>query len=214
AEECSSPFPPIIWAYNPDIETFPYDPELARKILAENGFVDRDGDGWLDRDGKRFEFDLITNYGNQIRMDTQIMIQEMLREVGVKMNPVVLEWTVMLDKIKSGDFQAMVNAWRVGTKADLAPIWSCEARRAGGYNRIDYCNEVMDSLNACACTILDFEEARPLFYEAQVLIYEDQPYTFLYVPHALSALNKKFLGAKPNAIGMYHNLHEWYIEEI
>ncbi len=214
AQECSSPFPPIIWAYNPDIEILPYDPELARKMLAEEGFVDRDGDGWLDRDGKRFEFDIITNYGNQIRMDTQIMIQEMLREVGIKANPVILDWTVMLDKIKSGDFEAMVNAWRASTKADLSPIWSCEARRAGGYNRIDYCNEDVDSLNALACKMLDSEKARPIFYQVQEIIYEDQPYTFLYVTTALTALSNEFKGAEPNAISTYHNLHEWHIGEI
>jgi len=211
AEECRSPIVPIIWSYNPNIEPLPYDPELARRILAEEGFIDRDGDGWLDRDGSRFEFDLVTNYGNQIRIDTQIMVQEMLREVGVKVNALALEWTVMLDRIKAGDFDAMVNAWRVGTKADLSPIWSCEARRPGGYNRVGYCNERVDSLNARACRMLDFDEAKPLFFEVQRLIYEDQPYTFLYVPHALSALNRRFGGAKPDPIGMYHNLHEWYI---
>lgn len=211
AEECTSPLVPILWAYNPDIEPFPYDPELARRTLAEEGFIDRDGDGWLDRGGKRLEFDLITNYGNQIRIDTQIMVQEMLRKIGVKVNPIALEWTVMLDRVKSGDYDAMVNAWRVGTKADLSPIWSCEARR-DGYNRIAYCNETVDSLNSLAISMLDFDEARQLFYEVQELIYEDQPYTFLYVPHALSALDRRFKGAEPDAIGMYHNLHEWHVE--
>jgi peptide/nickel transport system substrate-binding protein len=208
-----SPFPPIIWAYNPDIEPLAYDPELALRMLADEGFVDRDGDGWLDREGKRFEFDLVTNYGNQIRMDTQIMVQEMLREIGVKANPVVLEWTVMLDKVKSSKFDAMVNAWRASTKADLSPIWSCEARRLGGYNRIDYCNETVDSLNAVACKMLDFEKAKPLFYKVQEMIYDDQPYTFLYVTTALTALGSEFKGAEPNAISTYHNLHEWYIGE-
>jgi peptide/nickel transport system substrate-binding protein len=213
AEECVSPFVPMIWAYKPDINALPFDPELARKLLAEEGFIDRDGDGWLDRDGKRFEFDLVTNYGMQIRVDTQIMVQEMLREIGVKVNPMALEWTVMLDRIKAGDFDAMVNAWRIGTKADLAPIWSCEARRPGGYNRVNYCNSTVDSLNAIATRILDFEEARPLFHRVQEMIYEDQPYTFLYVQHALNALDRRFGGARPDAIGMYHNLYEWYFSE-
>ena len=213
AEECTSPFVPLIWAYNPHIQPLPYDPERARQLLADEGFIDRDGDGWLDRDGRRFEFDLITNYGNQIRIDTQIMAQEMLREVGVKVNALALEWTVMLDRVKDGDFDAMVNAWRIGTKADLAPIWSCEARKPGGYNRTGYCNEKVDSLNALASSMLDFEKAKPIFFEAQELIYEDQPYTFIYVQHALSALDRRFAGAKPDPISMYHNLHEWYITE-
>ena len=212
-DECTSPFVPLIWAYNSDIEPIPFDPQRAREILSEEGFADTDGDGWLERDGKRFEFALMTNYGNQARMDTQIMVQEMLRKVGIKVNPLTLEWKAMLDRLKASNFDAVVNSWRIGTKADLSPIWSCESMRKGGYNRINYCNPTVDSLNALACSMFDFEEARPLFNRAQELIYNEQPYTFLYVGHALNALNKRFKDARPDAIGMYHNLHEWWVEE-
>jgi len=212
AEECTSPFVPLIWAYNPNIKPVPFDPVKAGEILAEEGFSDTDGDGWLDRDGQRFEFELLTNYGNQTRNDIQVMVQEMLRKVGIKVNPILLEWTVMMDRVRSSNFETMVHAWRVGTKADLSPIWACKSRRKGGYNRIDYCNPTVDSLNAEACRILDFDKAQPLFYQAQELIYEEQPYTFLYVPRQLNALNERFKGAEPNAIGMYRNLYEWWVE--
>jgi len=211
AEECTSPFVPLIWAYNPDIKPIPYDVIGAREILRQEGFADSNGDGWLDKDGKCFEFELMTNYGNQIRRDIQVMVQDMLKQVGIKVNPITLEWATMLERIKSGRFDAMINAWRIGTKADLAPIWSCESRRPGGYNRIGYCNPVVDSLNSAACAILDFEKAKPLFYKAQEIIYEDQPYTFLYIPHELTALHRRFKGAKPDPISVYHNLHEWWI---
>ncbi len=211
ADECTSPFVPLIWAYNSDIDPLPFDPGKAVEILGKEGFTDSDGDGWLDRNGHRFEFDLLTNYGNQTRTDIQVMVQEMLRKVGIKVNPVTMEWTAMLDRIKAGDFDAMVNAWRIGTKADLSPIWSCEARRPGGYNRIGYCNTLVDSLNAEACRMLDFSKAKPLFFEAQSIIYDDQPYTFLYVPHALFALSPRFRDASPDAIGMYRNLQEWWV---
>ena len=210
AEECVSPFIPLIWAYNPDIEPLPYDPERALELLKAEGFSDTDGDGFLDRGGERFEFELLTNHGSQVRADIQVMVQEMLRKVGIKVNPVQLEWTVMLDKHKSSDFEAIITAWRTGTKADLAPIWSCDARKEGGYNRVDYCNATVDSLNDLATSTLDFDEARPLFHRAQEIIYEEQPYTFLYFSHTIFVLNKEFGGAEPDAISCFHNLHEWY----
>ncbi len=211
AQECTSPFPPLIWAYNPDIKPIPYDAAAARQLLAGEGFGDSNGDGWLDRGGTRFEFALITNYGNQNRSDIQVMVQEMLRKVGVKVNPVTLEWTAFLEKVKSGDYDAMVNAWRVGTKADLSPIWACASRGPDGYNRVNYCNPLVDSLNAAASCMLDFEKARPIFCRVQALIYEDQPYTFLNVPYARNALHGRFRNAKPDAIGMYHYLHDWWV---
>ena len=211
AEECTSPFIPQMWAYNDEIEPIEYDPEGAKQLLAGMGFTDSDGDGWLDRDGKRFEFEMMTNQGNQIRNDIQVMVQEQLSQIGVKVEPVILEWTVMLEKHKAEDFESIVSAWRVGTKVDLAPIWSCEARKVGGYNRVDYCNAEVDRLNSTATGILDFDEARPLFFRAQEIIYEEQPFTFMYNPQAMLALHERFTGAKPDAISMYHNLHEWRV---
>jgi peptide/nickel transport system substrate-binding protein len=213
AQECTSPFPPIIWAYNPNIKPIPYDTIGARHILSAEGFRDENGDGWLERDGKRFEFELFTHYGNQLRNDTQIMIQNMLRKVGIKTNLVILEWTVFLERVKSGNYDAQVAAWRVGTKADLSPIWSCAARGPGGYNRVNYCNPQVDSLNAVAAGMLDIDKAKPIFYRVQELIYDDQPYTFLNVQRARNVVHIRFKGVKQDAIGMYHYLQDWRILE-
>ena len=213
ARECTSPFPPIIWAYNPNITPIPYDPAAARRILAEEGFRDTNRDGWLEGGGKRFEFELITNYGNQLRSDMQVMVQEMLRKVGVKANPVTLEWTAFLERVKSGDYDAQINSWRVGTKADLAPIWSCASRGPEGYNRVDYCNAHVDSLNAVACAMLDFEKAKPIWFRVQELIYEDQPYTFLNLVEARNVVHERFKDVKPDAISMYHYLQDWRVSD-
>ncbi|MDZ7861073.1 MAG: peptide-binding protein [Candidatus Krumholzibacteriota bacterium] len=210
AEMCCGPFVPLIWAYNPDLEPLPFDPDEAEAILREEGYSDEDGDGFLDKNGKRLEFSIITNHGNQIRADIQVMIQQMLSKIGVKVNPVLLEWTVMLEKHKASDFDGIISAWRVGTKADLAPIWSCRARGKGGYNRVDYCNSEVDSLNKLATSMLDFEKAKPLFCRAQQIIHDDQPYTFLYIPHSLFVISKRFGGVEPDAIGIYHYLYDWY----
>ncbi len=209
AKECIGPFPPLVWAYDPDIRPIPFDPEKALEMLKEEGFEDSDGDGYLDKDGKPFEFELLTNQGNQIRADIQIMVQEQLKKIGVKVIPVTMEWTVMLARHKEGDFDAVVSAWRAGSKADLSPIWSCAARSEEGYNRVDYCDPAVDSLNALAASMLDFDEARPLFHKAQRMIYEAQPYTFLYVRSELLILHKRFSGAAPNAVSTFDNLHEW-----
>ncbi len=211
AQECTSPFPPIIWAYNPNIKPVPYDTAGARRLLAEEGFRDTNGDGWLEKNGKCFEFELLTQYGNQLRSDIQVMVQDMLRKVGVKADPVTLEWTVFLEHVKSGNYDAEVTAWRVGTKADLSPIWGCEARGPEGFNRVNYCNPLVDSLNAAACAMLDFEKAKPIFYRVQELIYDDQPYTFLNVQRARNVVDARFKGTRQDAISMYHYLQDWWV---
>ncbi|MBN1886051.1 MAG: hypothetical protein JW876_11085 [Candidatus Krumholzibacteriota bacterium] len=208
---CNSPFVPLVWAYDPSIEPVPFDPGGAVKLLAEADIEDVDGDGWLEWRGRPFVIELSTNYGNQIRMDTQVMVQEMLRLVGIRVEAAAIEWTVFLSRFKAGEYDGVVNSWRVGTKADLAPIWSCDARH-GGYNRVDYCNPAVDSLNAIAAGMLDFEEARPLFSRVQRMIYDDQPYTFLYYGNATNVIHRRVRDARPDPISTYHNLHEWWVE--
>jgi peptide/nickel transport system substrate-binding protein len=211
AKPCTSPLPPLFWAYDPSIAPIPYDTIEARKILAAEGFRDTNHDGWLERKGKRFEFELLTGSGNQRRLDTQVMVQAMLRSIGVKANPVALEWTTFVARQKSSDFDAVVASWRVGTKVDLSIIWSCKERKSGGFNRFDYCNPEVDSLNAAATEMLDFEKAKPLFWKAQELIYRDQPYVFLNVPRAVVAVNRRFRDVAPDAINAYHHLQDWKV---
>ncbi|MFH1755570.1 MAG: ABC transporter substrate-binding protein, partial [Candidatus Latescibacterota bacterium] len=75
AAECRSPMSPLIWAYDPDIEPLPFHAGEARRILAELGWKDTDGDGVLDKGNRPFEFEMITNNSNQLRVDIMTMAQ-------------------------------------------------------------------------------------------------------------------------------------------
>ncbi|MGD8493799.1 MAG: ABC transporter substrate-binding protein, partial [Desulfobacterales bacterium] len=65
-ERITGPFPKQTDFYNSNIEPVPYDPQGALKLLAEAGWT-RSADGWLEKNGKRLQFKLITNNGNDIR---------------------------------------------------------------------------------------------------------------------------------------------------
>ena len=72
---------------NPDLTTYPYDPERAAELLAELGFTRRDRDGFLvDRAGRRLEFNLITNAGNNQREQLAQIFADTAAEIGVKVN--------------------------------------------------------------------------------------------------------------------------------
>lgn len=62
-EVANIPESPVSWNYpkDADIPVFEYDPEKAKKMLKEAGWEDTDGDGILDKDGKKFSFTIKTN---------------------------------------------------------------------------------------------------------------------------------------------------------
>ncbi len=70
-----SPYKPDTFYYNPNIRKWPYNPELAKKLLEEAGWRDTDGDGILDKQGKPFESTIILNQGNEIRKNAATIIQ-------------------------------------------------------------------------------------------------------------------------------------------
>ena len=62
----------------------------------------------LEKNGKEFVFELLTNIGGGLREDAQVIIQEMLGKVGIKVIPQKLEWSVYVDKLVARDFDAVI----------------------------------------------------------------------------------------------------------
>jgi len=78
----TGPYKPGTWAYNQDVRAYPYDPQKAKALLAEAGWRDTDGDGTLDNQGKPFEFELITNQGNEVRRQVAELLELRRLRVG------------------------------------------------------------------------------------------------------------------------------------
>ena len=58
------PYKPGAWYYNPNVPKFYYNPEKAKALLAAAGWQP-DPEGILGKDGRPFEFTILTNQGNE-----------------------------------------------------------------------------------------------------------------------------------------------------
>jgi len=206
------PILPIIWAHNPNLPDFSYDPEKARQYLAEEGWKDSDGDGWLDRDDNRFSFTLKTNKGNQIREDILVLVQDMFKEVGIEVKPNILEWTVFVGDLHKKSFEAAVAGWSVGLKMDMTQLWHSDSVE-DKFNYPGYANPEFDRLNDDAIFEMDQEKAREMWWRAQEMIAEDQPYTFLYSPKDISFVHRRFQNVQMETVGWNYNLEQWWVPE-
>ena len=209
---CTGPVHPMLWAYNADLQPLPYDPEEARAGFEKAGWLDSDGDGVLDRDGVDFEFTLTTNLGSQVREDALVMVQEMLRKVGVRVIPAKLEWTVYVEKLTARDFDAVLIGMMSATKVDLFPTWHSSMTGPNGFNLSNYRNARVDELIERAREIGDLERAIPLYTELQDIIREDQPATFLWVPDRTVAMSASLKGCRFSPVSTYFNIDEWYFD--
>ena len=208
ARVASSPIPSNFWAHDPSLIPLPYDPAAARRILAQKGFADSDGDGIVERGGRPFAFELTTNSSNRNRSAAVVMIQEQLRKIGIAATARAIEIHALTDANRSHDFDATISGWAIDTTLDLRPYFH-SSESAGGYNIGSYRNAEVDRLLDAARRTPTPEAALPDLLRTQQILHAEQPYTFLWEPQRLCAIRADLVDVEPNAISAYFNLPEW-----
>lgn len=85
---------------NPNVTTYPYNPERAAELLAELGFTERDAEGFLvDAEGRRLSFNLTTNAGNDQREQMAQIFADTAREAGVQVNVRPIAFEVLVNQL-------------------------------------------------------------------------------------------------------------------
>ncbi len=210
-KEATGPYKPGTWYYNPNVPKFSYDPARAKALLAEAGWQPGP-DGILAKDGKPFEFTILTNQGNTLRQRTAEIIQRRLRDVGIRVKVRTVEWATFINEfINKGHFEAVLLGWNTGLDPDQYDIWSSTKTKPGELNFIHYKNPEVDKLLEEGRHTFDKEKRRQAYFRLQEILAEDQPYTFLFVPDALPAISKRFHGIKPAPAGIDYNFTKWYV---
>ncbi|MGN0204763.1 MAG: ABC transporter substrate-binding protein, partial [Coprococcus sp.] len=81
------------------------DPERAKQILADAGYADSDGDGYVDKDGQNVEFTFYTrSSGTSVTMAQGL--QEQMKTVGIKMNIESIDWNYIYENINNDEYDA------------------------------------------------------------------------------------------------------------
>lgn len=193
-ERVTGPFPKATEWYDQTVTPLPYDPDGASRLLEEAGWK-RNANGWLEKDGKIFEFNLITNNGNPQRKNIMTIAQNAWKKIGIKCNTQAFEWAVFLeDFIENGSFDATVLGWTTPpTDPDLYQVFHSSQSGPQQLNHVAYNNPEADALILRIRQEYNPDRQRELAHQLHRLIAEDQPYTFLYTPLSTSVLDKKIV---------------------
>ncbi len=209
---CTGPLPPKSWAYNPDVKPYPHDPEKARALLAEAGWNDTDGDGFLDKGGVKFSFTILTNQGNDERKKTAEIIQQNLKEIGIEVKLKILEWQAFIhDFVDKGKFEAIILGWSLTPDPDMYDIWHSSKTKEGEFNFVGYKNDEVDGLLVEGRQTFDIEKRKKIYHRIHAILADEVPYSFLYVPDALPVLDRRFKNVKVEPAGIWYNYEEWYV---
>ena len=186
------------------LEPSKQDLDKAEALLDEAGWTDHDNDGVRDKeiDGTLvpFEFSILTSQ-QPLRVAICALLKESLDQVGVRINVRPMESTVIEQLTQEKKFQAYFGGWGSGTDPDTSEnIWATGA----GRNFVNYSNPEVDRLFAEGRRELDRSKRAEKYARIQELLYEDQPYTWLYWRNSFYGFSKDLRGYVFSPRGPYH----------
>jgi peptide/nickel transport system substrate-binding protein len=207
------PGSPANWSFNPDMPKFDYDPEMAKKLLEEAGWK-LGKDNIYEKDGKKFEFTLKTTNGYGSWAKIAEIAQQQWKEIGVKVDLGVLEWSAFYEEIgpPNWNFDAVVTGWSIGSDPDPTWFWHT-SEIENGLNWFGYSNPEVDKLLETNTSIIDQQERKETIQKSDAIVAEEQPYTFLYYPNGNIAHTPKLHGPKYSTANSFFEIHKWWIEE-
>jgi len=210
-QPCTGPFSYVSWAYNPKIRPYPYDPERAKRMLEEAGWKNMNSDGVREKDGRPFQFTILTNQGNGERIKASEIMQQNFKKVGIDAKIRVMEWQAFLEQIDKHSFDAIILGWSMSRDPDLYDIWHSSKTKKGEYNFVGYKNAEVDRLLVAGRRTFDVEKRKKIYYRIHEILADEQPYAFLYVPDATPIVHKRFKGIEVAPLGIMYNFIHWYV---
>jgi ABC-type transport system substrate-binding protein len=192
-ERITGPFVKQTDYYNHAVKPVPYDPQGALKLLAAAGWRPNQ-QGWLEKDGRRFQFTLITNSGNDIRKAILAIAQDAWKQIGINVQTDLLEWSVFIqERVNKLDFDALVLGWSMGIEPDLYQIWHSSQTAPQQLNFVGFNNPQADELIVKIRQEYDPRSQVEYCRQLHAIIAREQPYTFLYVGKWTAILDKRIV---------------------
>jgi ABC-type transport system substrate-binding protein len=187
--------------YNHNIKPVPYDPAGALKLLAEAGWQ-RNVEGWLEKNGQRLQFKLITNNGNDIRKAILAIAQDSWKQIGIDVRTDLVEWAVFIqERVNKMNFDALVLGWSMGIDPDLYQIWHSSQTGPHQLNFVGFKNKEADDLIVKIRQEYNHEQQVEYCHRLHEIIADEQPYTFLYVGKWTAILDNRIVIKEMNNSG-------------
>lgn len=208
--------PDWIWAFDPAIESVPFNPAAAKALLASAGWIPGP-DGMARKEGRPMELLLAANSSSATDRSVSLLVQAALRHIGISVDvkyypPDLLYGAVEMGGIlHGGKFDLLILGWFAGTDPDNSSQFSCANLPPNGYNDTRYCNAQMDAAQAEALGHYDRPTRTRAYSKVEGLLARDNPLVVFWWQRQLEAISVDFHGFSPNPVIESWNAWQWSI---
>lgn len=191
---------PFHWSkpyYNKDLSPIAFNLEAAKTLLAEAGWADSDKNGVVEKlvNGKKTELSLgvLVSPKSEVGKSVALQLQTNAQKVGIKIEAAQKDMQAILTDIKTRDFDiAFARSTQAPLPDDPYQAWHTKNNVPDGGNRSGFGSAASDALIDEIRSTRDLPRRNDGYRQLAALIYDEQPYIFLYAPVERIAVNKKW----------------------
>ncbi len=210
AKTANTPVSPSSWLYEENVAPFEYDADMAATLLKNIGWVDKNGDGRLERDGEngqeQLHVSILANQENSARRQVATKLRDELTLLGFDVSLDIQPFEQYQEKFMNGDFDLVVGGWQMSPVTDLYSFFGSN----GDLNYIGYEDEQMDALLLAANQAVGEGETLLAYSSLQKRIAEELPYiSIAYRNQAMFTSNRVGGIIVPTEENIFYTINEW-----
>ena len=207
---------PTVRAYpttDANLPQIPFDLPRARQILDSLGWRVTSSDSIRSRNGRPLQFTLSVPSSSKVRVRLAVLLQEQLRQAGVKMDIEQLEFPVLVEKDRKRAFDATIGQWSTQpSPGAVRGSWGTGgSRAAGGNNYSSYESPVFDAYVDTALASFDPVKRKAYFTKAYETIIQDAPAIWLAEPIQTVGYHSRLQLATLRPDAWWIHIPEWWI---
>jgi peptide/nickel transport system substrate-binding protein len=207
AEPATEDLPPFMWAYDTTLRPTPYDPGLAKKLLAAAGYGP----------ARHLPLDLFFEQSEATNRALGVQIQSLLAPLGIdvtlhpQQSSIYYASYAQNGTLEHGNFDLGLNRWMSGVDPDDSAQFTCSNIPPKGVNPPHFCDPAMDAAQTIALETYGEAGRKPAYGRIQRLLEREAPQDFLWWPKQIEAISPDLHGFAPNPVTETWNAWTWSI---
>ena len=165
--------PPRFPSFNPNLDPYPYDPEEARRLLAESKYG-------ADPDSiPRLVLSISGSLGAAVPLGLEVILQAWEQELGLQVEIQQTEWATFLEDVNAERYQMFSLGWGADYP-DPENFLDLLFHSDSDGNRTNYSNPEVDAVLEQARVEQDTTRRFELYNQVEEMILEDAPWVLLW----------------------------------